>query len=402
MEVVATGGVDVWEPAGRYQLYIRKLEPRGVGALELAFRQLCDKLQAEGLFDATRKKPLPTFPRTIAVVTSPTGAAVRDILKTLRRRFPCARVLIAPVAVQGDAASGEIATAIQRLNQQSERLGGIDVMIVGRGGGSIEDLWAFNTEAVARAVAGSDIPVISGVGHEVDTTICDLVADARAHTPTAAAEMAVPVLVEVLDALDAAAGRLRRALTAEMDVARTRFQAVAGNAFFRRPVDRLHRLEQGLDEQQARLRLAATQLVARLGRRVRVSEDALGKIHPLRFSRQLTDRLTRLAHRLGRAGPGRQLDAGTARIGQISLRVGTAMQHRLTLAAQQTDTLAKRIASVSYKSVLKRGYSITRESRRGKVITDPGQVKPGDRVRTETDGGSFDAEVFDPDEPTLF
>ncbi len=194
LEVIATGRVEVFERSGRYQLYIRKLEPRGVGALELAFRQLRERLSDAGLFAEKHKRPIPRYPRRIAIVTSPTGAAIADMLRTIKRRYPCVHILVHPVRVQGPGAAQEIAAAIRRVNACAERLGGIDSMIVGRGGGSLEDLWPFNEETVARAIHASRIPIISGVGHEVDVTIADLVADVRAATPTAAAELAAPVL----------------------------------------------------------------------------------------------------------------------------------------------------------------------------------------------------------------
>ncbi|MDO8631193.1 MAG: exodeoxyribonuclease VII large subunit, partial [Phycisphaerales bacterium] len=219
LEVIATGGVEVFERAGRYQLYIRRLEPRGVGALELAFRQLCAKLEKEGLFDPRRKKPLPRFPRRIVLVTSPTGAAVADMIRTIERRFPCVHVLVYPVRVQGDGAAAEIASAVRSVNSNAERLGGVDLMIVGRGGGSLEDLWAFNEEIVARAIFASSVPIISAVGHEVDVTIADLAADVRAATPTAAAEIAVPVLDELLSGLGAQELRLVYGVRAKVEPA---------------------------------------------------------------------------------------------------------------------------------------------------------------------------------------
>ena len=226
-EVIATGHVELYEPRGQYQFQIRKLEPRGTGALELAFRQLRARLARDGLFEAGRKKPIPRYPRHIAVVTSATGAAVRDILKTLKRRCPCVSVFLYPVRVQGDGAAREIADAVTRLNRCAAALGGIDAMIVGRGGGSLEDLWAFNEEIVARAIYASRIPVISAVGHEVDVTIADLVADLRAPTPTAAAELAVPILDEVLETLTRHESRIRRAARHRLDLSRSRIEAVA-------------------------------------------------------------------------------------------------------------------------------------------------------------------------------
>ncbi|MGB2985068.1 MAG: exodeoxyribonuclease VII large subunit, partial [Phycisphaerae bacterium] len=223
LEVIATGTVEVFERTGRYQLYVRRIEPRGVGALELAFRQLCEKLSKEGLFDERHKQPLPAYPERMVLVTSPTGAAVADMLRTIERRFPCVQVFVFPVRVQGPGAASEIAAAIRRVNANSTALGGVDVMIVGRGGGSLEDLWPFNEEVVARAIHASRIPIISAVGHEVDVTIADLVADVRAATPTAAAELAVPVLEEVLAGLAAHESRLSRAVRAKIDILATRY-----------------------------------------------------------------------------------------------------------------------------------------------------------------------------------
>ena len=188
MKVIVRGRVSLYENTGAYQLYIEEMQPDGVGALQIAFEQLKKRLAAEGLFDENRKRPLPRYPMRVGVITSPTGAAVRDIFNVLGRRFPLARVVFCPVLVQGEGAAASVAGAIRRFNERQAA----DVLIVGRGGGSIEDLWAFNEELVARAVAGSAIPVISAVGHETDFTICDFVADLRAPTPSAAAELAVP------------------------------------------------------------------------------------------------------------------------------------------------------------------------------------------------------------------
>ncbi|MBN2043902.1 MAG: exodeoxyribonuclease VII large subunit [Anaerolineales bacterium] len=193
MAVEVHGSISVYEAAGQYQLYADQIRPAGEGLLYQEFNRLKNKLEAEGLFDPAHKRPIPEMPAVIGVVTSPTGAAIQDILNTLKRRYPLARVVLAPAAVQGDAAPGEIASAIHALNQQIQP----DVILVGRGGGSIEDLWAFNQEIVARAIFASDAPVISGVGHEIDFTISDFVADLRAPTPTAAAELAVPDQIEL-------------------------------------------------------------------------------------------------------------------------------------------------------------------------------------------------------------
>ncbi|PHR87699.1 MAG: exodeoxyribonuclease VII large subunit, partial [Blastopirellula sp.] len=188
-QVICRGEIDVYAPRGSYQLVIREVEPQGLGALQLALKKLQQKLQTEGLFDPDHKKPLPKFPKTIAMVTSPTGAAIRDFLEVLRRRWPGVRVIVIPAKVQGQGAAKEIAAGIKQANQLAERP---DVMVVGRGGGSLEDLWCFNEEVVVRAIFASEIPVISAVGHEIDVTLSDMVADRRALTPSEAAELVVP------------------------------------------------------------------------------------------------------------------------------------------------------------------------------------------------------------------
>jgi len=208
LQVICGGRIGVYEKRGSYQLYVDTVEPAGLGALQLAFEQLKEKLEKEGLFDTARKRPLPYLPRRIGVVTSPTGAAIQDILNVSRRRFPNIEIILNPVKVQGDGAKEEIAEAIRAFNE----LGDIDVMIVGRGGGSLEDLWAFNEEIVARAIYNSRIPVVSAVGHEIDWTIADFVADVRAPTPSAAAEIAVPRKDDLIEAVQGQAKRLKDAL----------------------------------------------------------------------------------------------------------------------------------------------------------------------------------------------
>ena len=212
MKVIVRGRVTVYEQSGQYQVYVDDMQPDGLGALNLAYEQLKTRLAAEGLFDASRKKPLPAYPKAVGVVTSPTGAAVQDIKQILGRRFPLAEVILCPVLVQGAGAADQIAAAVERFN----RLGCADVLIVGRGGGSMEDLWAFNEEIVARAVANSRIPVISAVGHETDFTICDFAADLRAPTPSAAAELAVPDIRELMAYVSGSMLRMKKSLGIEM------------------------------------------------------------------------------------------------------------------------------------------------------------------------------------------
>jgi len=258
MQVICRGNVDVYGPRGSYQLVIQQLEPAGMGALELALRKLREKLAAEGLFDPARKRPLPRFPRRIGFVTSPTGAAIRDFLEVLCRRWDAARLLVIPARVQGSGAASEIADGIRRANRLRPRL---DVLVVGRGGGSLEDLWAFNEEVVIRAIAASEIPVVSAVGHEIDVTLSDLVADLRALTPSEAAERVVPSRDEVIASLKNFQNRLALSLQNRLASARDRLQRAAAARCFRRPLDAIHDSQQRLDELETRGRRAMANLL---------------------------------------------------------------------------------------------------------------------------------------------
>ncbi len=323
LEVICRGHIDVYAPRGSYQLIVEEIQPRGVGALELALRQLREKLAAEGLFEPARKKPLPSFARRVAVVTSPTGAAVRDFLEVLRRRWGGVDVLIAPVRVQGKGAAAEIATAIAAVNRISppDATGpaAIDCIVVTRGGGSLEDLWAFNEEVVVRAVAASRIPVISAIGHEIDVTLTDLAADVRAATPSEAAELVAPTADEISASLGHLGRRLASALRHNVSTARRRLDAVAAARAFRRPHD----------------------LVA--------------------------DRARRLD----------ELDA----------RLTRSMGHRQNLAQTRLDAMAARLESLGPLAVLARGYSVTKRLDDGSIVRDADQISRGDRIETRLASG---------------
>jgi exodeoxyribonuclease VII large subunit len=273
LDVLVCADVTLYEARGRYQVLIRKIEPRGVGALQLAFRQLVDKLGKEGLFDPARKRPLPRFPRHVGIVTSPTGAAIRDILRQLTR-WPLLDVTIFPVRVQGEGAAREIASAIDELN----RIGGFDVLIVGRGGGSLEDLWSFNEEVVARAIFASEIPVVSAVGHEVDVTISDMVADVRALTPTAAGEMVVPDLAQVREDLASLAKRLVSSLDNQARLACAHLRALGERLSPQRLLARLQQFSQRADEILFRL---TSRSLSRLRERRLKLDAAAGRLESL-------------------------------------------------------------------------------------------------------------------------
>lgn len=283
LELIARGSVDVYPPRGNYQLIIRKVEPRGMGELQLAFRQLMEKLREEGLFRAEIKKELPAFPRNIGIVTSPTGAAVRDMTNVIFRRFPVARLFLFPTRVQGDEAAGEIARAIRLLNQRRPEL---DLIIVGRGGGSLEDLWAFNEEVVARAIYDSKIPIVSAVGHEVDFSISDFVADKRAATPTEAGEVAVPDLDELLQRLKNFQKRLALALRRTVGRARERLETLSSSYVLRHPETLLTERAQRADELLDRLTTLMSHRVELLKERTTSIASRLESLSPLRVMKR--------------------------------------------------------------------------------------------------------------------
>ena len=267
LKVLAAGPIQLYETRGQYQIIAELLEPQGVGALELAFRQLQQKLDAEGLFDPDRKRPWPVFPRRIALVTSPSGAAVRDMLQVITRRWPRANIIVVPVPVQGAEAAPQIAAALRRVHLIPD----VDVVICGRGGGSLEDLWAFNEEVVARAIFECQVPVISAVGHEIDLTIADLVADKRALTPSEAAELVVPLESDIRLLLEQVRQRLTSALQYQAQQARFQVERLAQRPCLARPLDRIHELEAEVDDLEERMRRA-------IQRRVESTRQQLGTI----------------------------------------------------------------------------------------------------------------------------
>jgi exodeoxyribonuclease VII large subunit len=368
MAVIARGQVTVYGPRGSYQLVVEELEPKGVGALQLAFEQLKRKLEAEGLFDASRKRPLPTLPRAIGIVTSPSGAALRDLLTVLGRRFPNLRLVVNPVRVQGEAAAAEIAAAIGELG----RVPGVDVLIVGRGGGSIEDLWAFNEEVVARAIAASAVPVISAVGHETDFTIADFVADLRAPTPSAAAELVVRSKAAWEDTLANLRRHLRNALGHRLREARHRLEALAVRRMGSDRRRQLQDLAQRVDELDAGLRRETAGALA--GRRERLSrlQEALGHLSPRSRWGLLRERLHHAGSRLEAAG-------------RRPLR---AHRERVLRAAGQ-------LAALSPLGVLARGYSICRRLPGLAIVKDAAEAPPGSEVRVLLHRGELRCRVED-------
>jgi exodeoxyribonuclease VII large subunit len=276
MKVIARGGITVYPPRGSYQIDVEQLTPVGIGELQVAFERLKQKLAAEGLFDEGRKRPLPSIPQRVGIITSETGAALQDIRTVLSRRFPCVEVILLPVRVQGAGASDEIARALKEMN----RYRNVDVIIVGRGGGSLEDLWAFNEEVVARAIAASEIPVVSAVGHEIDFTIADFVADLRAPTPSAAAELVVPDRLELLEVIRNNEYTMGQTLAALITTNRERIQSLISSYAFNRPRDLIREFVQRVDELQRSIGASFSHRYASVGQDVESLAKRLAAVSP--------------------------------------------------------------------------------------------------------------------------
>lgn len=350
-------------PRGDYQLLVEHMEEAGQGALQRAFEQLKARLAAEGLFAAERKQPIPAFPRTIGVVTSTTGAAIHDILTVLQRRAPWIPVILYPTLVQGTTAAAGIAAAIATANRRAE----VDVLIVGRGGGSLEDLWSFNEEAVARAIADSAIPVISAVGHETDVTIADFVADLRAPTPSAAAERVAPPRDELLARTANAQRALLRHLQSLLRGQRARLDLARKGVV--RPDRRLRELRQQFDELE--LRAVRAQRA-----RLQTEQTATGE----------------LARRLRQASPDRRLAIGARQVTDAQARLARQLGNRLARKQLQLESAAGKLQAVSPLATLARGYAIASRPD-GSIVRQAGTVAAGDALRVRVSDGTLDCRV---------
>jgi exodeoxyribonuclease VII large subunit len=318
MRVIVRGRLTLYMPRGEYQLLIEEIQPKGIGPLELAFRQLKEKLSLKGYFEPKRKRKLPRIPHRLVLVTSPSGSAVRDMLEILSRRWPAAEVWICPVHVQGEGAAAEIAEAIGMLNRIAVTGPAIDVLIVGRGGGSLEDLWTFNEECVAQAIFHSRIPVVAGIGHEDDLTIADMVADVRALTPSEAAEKVVPDRGEVLKWLEGLESRFRTDLRRRLDLAQARLAELADRPCFRRPLERIRQEEERLDEYSGRLQRALQRRLEQLDEQLGGLAARLESLSPLK----VLARGYSLTHKEGETAL--LHEAGQVRSGE---RIVTRLQH---------------------------------------------------------------------------
>ncbi|AZU63268.1 exodeoxyribonuclease VII large subunit [Neobacillus mesonae] len=362
MKVIVKGDITVYEPSGQYQIYIKEMQPDGIGELFLAYEQLKQKLEAEGLFALDKKKPLPLFPRTVGVITSPTGAAIRDVITTIKRRYPIVNILVFPVLVQGEQAAPSIAKAIEKANAGMD----IDILIVGRGGGSIEELWAFNEEVVARAIYASSIPIISAVGHETDFTIADFVADLRAPTPTGAAELAVPHIDELMDRVLQRQTRLIRVMQEKFRFEKERLTRVQKSYAFRYP----HRLYEQKLEQLDKL----TEMLVRGASRLSLLKNNQHEI---------------LYKRLERNNPKEMILEAKLRTERGQKDLIRSMGQILAKKQTDFDRMIATLQALSPLKIMERGYSLayTEDNHLMKSVS---QVKAEDRVQIQlTDGSLF-------------
>ena len=365
MQIVLRGRVTIYEDRGELQISAEYLEPKGAGALQVAFEQLKAKLEAEGLFDSSRKKAIPVLPRRIGIVSSPQAAALRDILNILRRRHHSANVLIFPAQVQGEAAALEVSAGVRYFNKARN----VDVIIVARGGGSAEDLAAFNHEGLARAVASSEIPIISAVGHETDFTIIDFVADRRAETPSAAAELVIRSRQEVEEQAEGLQQRLVRAIRYRLLMGRQVLTELAQHGAFARMMDAINQRQQKLDDLQYRVDRAERQILERSRRRLESASAAVRHYDLRRILASIRKEL--------------EAQAGT---------MVAAMRTSLLRSQSRLDQLASQLQALSPVAILERGYALVFDSR-GNLLKNAAQVKVGDEISARLAKGSVTATV---------
>ncbi|AKG04333.1 exodeoxyribonuclease VII large subunit [Salimicrobium jeotgali] len=366
MSVLIRGEINVYEPMGQYQLYAKEMIPDGIGDLHIAFEQLKDRLMKEGIFSDENKQSVPLIPAHIGVITSPTGAAIRDIITTVERRFPVVKISVLPVPVQGKRAASSVSRAIAYANQNLE----CDLLIVGRGGGSIEDLWGFNEEEVARAVYHSHIPIISAVGHETDTTIIDFAADYRAPTPTGAAEIAVPDWKELNSQIINYTRRLQQALDVKVEHAKERLQSLKKSYAFKYPKQLTQQKEQDLDRMMDRFHAAAE-----------------------RLQREKTDSAKRLENRLHQISPDKRLEREQANVRQLDNRLNKQMQRIVEEKKYRWQSLVQQLSLVNPLEIMKRGYALP-YNEQNELIKSVKNVSEDETIHLQINDGTIYGKII--------
>lgn len=370
MKVLVRGSISVYEGSGQYQVYIKEMKTDGVGDLFVAYEQLKKRLEQEGLFSSQYKKPLPKYPKAVGIVTSPTGAAIRDVLTTIKRRYPITSVLIYPALVQGEQATRSIVRAIQLANERAD----VDVLIIGRGGGSIEELWSFNEEAVARAIFASSIPIISAVGHETDFTIADFVADMRAPTPTGAAELAVPHIQDLLERVMDRESRLLRAMREKVSFQQERYQRLIRSYAFRYPRKLYEQKLEQVDKLTESLKRGAVKLYSGKNETHINLRKRLLRSHPEELKKNSEEKLQRLSRSLNRA-----------------------MNSALSQKQKEFSGLLSTLEALSPLKIMDRGYSLAYTAE-GELIKKVAQVKPERKIHVKLSDGNIKCVVTEIEE----
>lgn len=398
MQVLCRGYIDVYAQRGTYQLIAQAIQPVGQGELQLAFRKLHARLKQEGLFDDANKQPLPKYPRRVVVITSPTGAAIHDFLQVATRRWPFLDVLIVPVQVQGDKAAGQIARAIKRCGRRDFRFQP-EVIIVTRGGGSLEDLWAFNEEVVVRAIHACPVPVISAIGHEVDVSLSDLVADVRALTPSEAGEKLVPDAREVVDTMNSYASRLGRQMEHAMGRAHDQLQALQKRPALRQPLAIVRQFALRLDATEAKL----TQLSRRRFDMTRQQLNHYSEILQLSLKSALPTarmRIEQMASSIGLKRPLEMIDSRTQQLDVLKSRLDEAVGRKLESERMTVELNESKLLAFNPKTVLSRGYSLTVDQA-GNPVVDCNSLKAGDTIQTWLASGNVVSQVESIDSDSL-
>jgi exodeoxyribonuclease VII large subunit len=367
MKVLVKGDITVYEQSGQYQMYIKEMQPDGIGDLYLAFEQLKEKLLKQGLFSKEYKKPLPKYPHTVGVITSPTGAAIRDILTTLKRRYPIANILVIPALVQGEQGAASIVKAIGQANQSDD----IDVLIVGRGGGSIEELWAFNEEIVARAIFDSRIPIISAVGHETDTTIADYVADLRAPTPTGAAELAVPHIDELIERVLTRQTRIIRKIKEKVNVQAQRYDRLSKSYAFKYP--------QRLYEQKLEQVDKSTELLQRAAQALFLNRN---------------EEYIRAKRRLERNNLSTLLQTSVQHQTKLEKALNRTFANLLLAKKKEHQRVNMALDALSPLKIMDRGYSLVYDEE-DRLVKSTGKIQPNDHIKIKLVDGSITCEVLE-------
>ena len=368
MKVLVKGSITVYESSGQYQMYVQEMQPDGIGDLYLAYEQLKARLDQEGLFSDANKKPIPKYPKAIGVITSPTGAAIRDVLTTIKRRFPIAKVIIIPALVQGEAAAASIVGAISKANEMEQP--NLDVLIVGRGGGSIEELWAFNEEIVARAIYHSNVPIISAVGHETDFTIADFVADLRAPTPTGAAELAVPHVEDLVERIFNRKSRLIRAIKEKHELQKLRLNRIQRSYAFRYPKVLYDQKLEQLDKQTEQVNRNMQRIYDNKKSQQTLLTKQLAKNHPKQYVEKAHQDIIQLQKNLNR----------NAEI--------------ITRSKKQTFlSVIGKLDALSPLRIMERGYNVAYDDN-GKLLSSVEQVKPHDQIEINFSDGKVEAEII--------